>query len=348
MLRVRGEGIIESVCHARIGFIGNPSDGFYGKTIAVIVHNWAARVLLWETPELRIEANRQHDPHEFSSLRDLQQTAQREGYYGGIRLLYATCKRFYDRCLERGILLPARNFTLRYDTDIPRGVGLAGSSAIITATLRALMEFYGIDEDTFVKPLMPNLVLSVERDELGLTAGLQDRVIQVYGGAVYMDFDRERMDQDGHGLYVPLALDLFPNLFIASLKDPSDSSRIHSPIRTRWERGEPEVVAAMEQFAAYAEECREALEARDQQRVFELVNANFDLRRGLYGDEVVGLANIRMIELARTHGAAAKFPGSGGAIIGIYHDDHHFDDLSAAFAAHGFRIVKARIRDEGE
>ena len=41
--------------------------------------------------------------------------------------------------------------------------------------------------------VQPSLVLSVETDELGIVAGLQDRVIQVYEGLVYMDFAREVM-----------------------------------------------------------------------------------------------------------------------------------------------------------
>jgi glucuronokinase len=54
-------------------------------------------------------------------------------------------------------------------------VGLAGSSAIIVATLRCLMEFYDVDIPPEVQP---SLALSVERDELKIGAGLQDRVIQ--------------------------------------------------------------------------------------------------------------------------------------------------------------------------
>ena len=39
--------------------------------------------------------------------------------------------------------------------------------------------------------------------------------------------------------------------------------------------------------------------------------------RSLYGSAALGGANLRMIELARRHGSAAKFPGSGGAIVGL-------------------------------
>ena len=75
--------------------------------------------------------------------------------------------------------LGRRNFTLRYDTNIPRQVGLAGSSAIVTAALRCLMDFYGVTAADVPRHRLPQLVLDVERQELGIQAGLQDRVVQV-------------------------------------------------------------------------------------------------------------------------------------------------------------------------
>ena len=69
---------------------------------------------------------------------------------GGIRLVKATIKKFYDFCArqrqlgEDGYELHDRRFSIRYETNIPRQVGLAGSSAIIVATLRTLMEFYQV------------------------------------------------------------------------------------------------------------------------------------------------------------------------------------------------------------
>jgi len=83
----------------------------------------------------------------------------------------------------------------RYDTNIPRQVGLAGSSAICTACFKALLAFYSLTESEFQKPICPKFVLSVEHDELGINAGLQDRVVQVYGGLVYMDFDQQLMER---------------------------------------------------------------------------------------------------------------------------------------------------------
>lgn len=45
-----------------------------------------------------------------------------EGYYGGVRLLMAIYKVFYNYCKDNGIELHHTNFTLSYDTNIPRQV----------------------------------------------------------------------------------------------------------------------------------------------------------------------------------------------------------------------------------
>lgn len=74
-------------------------------------------------------------------------------------------------------LNPDQNFTLAYDSNIPRQAGLSGSSGIVTAALNCLLKHYQIEDHVPVHD-RPGLVLSAE-NELGITAGLQDRVIQV-------------------------------------------------------------------------------------------------------------------------------------------------------------------------
>ena len=80
-------------------------------------------------------------------------------------------------------------------------MGLAGSSALVTATLRCLMDFFSVSSSDIPKELMPQLILDVEVAELNIQAGLQDRVVQVYEGLVSMDFAEELMASRGHGSY---------------------------------------------------------------------------------------------------------------------------------------------------
>ncbi|PIK45767.1 hypothetical protein BSL78_17372 [Apostichopus japonicus] len=215
------------------------------------------------------------------------------------------------------IALPKRNFTLKYDTNIPRQVGLAGSSAIVTATMQCLMHFFDITDLDMKKPLQPQFILDVEMEELFINAGLQDRVIQVYEGLVYMDFSTEIFKAQGHGDYEPLDMSLLPSMWLAYIRDS-------------------EVMEAMKTFAQLTDQARQALETKDHNKLRELMDRNFDLRRKLYGDDVIGAENLQMVNLARQHGSCAKFPGSGGAVIGFCPDADNLKHLKKAFQSEGF------------
>ncbi len=313
--------VIEQVAWARAGLLGNPSDGYFGKTLSVTLRNFWARVVLYDWPELEIVLSRQ-DRCEFSGIHELVEDVKLNGLYGGLRLVKAAIKVFAEYCAGAGISLPHQNFALRYETCIPRQVGLAGSSAIITAVFRALMRFY---EVPIPDPQLANLVLAAETREIGIAAGLQDRVCQVYGGLVYMDFSRDYFETHGHGRYERLNLDLLPPLYLAFRRSLSQISGIyHSNLRERWERGDPEVVAAMGEFARLAEEGRQALQDGDHQRFSSLMDRNFDLRRSLIRLDPV---NVEMVRRARELGVSAKYAGSGGAIVGVCFEEDRFERL---------------------
>lgn len=329
--------------YARIGFMGNPSDGYFGKTISCTIRNFCAQVTIWESPILRILPSNVLDFMEFRSLEDLREVVERGGYYGRLQLLCATCKKFAEYCQDHDIALADRNFTLEYSTNIPRQVGLGGSSAIITALLQALMEFYNLSYAEIPMPILPNLVLSVETEELSIAAGLQDRVAQVYGNTVYMDFSEDIMLRNGHGNYEYIDSKLMPSLFIAFHEYPSHSGNIHNDVRRRYDLGDPEIVESMRIFGGYAKQAKEALLARDYVTIAALMNSNFDLRRKIFSDEVIGERNIEMIEIARNLGLPAKFCGSGGAIVGMYSDSEQLQQAEKAYRQRGYSFVRPII-----
>ncbi|NOZ22981.1 MAG: GHMP kinase [Planctomycetes bacterium] len=331
--------IIRKHAYARAGLLGNPSDGYFGKTISVIVRNYRATVTLYESPMLEILL-RQEDHSRFGNLAELVEDVRLNGYYGGVRLIKATIKKFADYCAGEGVLIEPKNFTVEYESNIPRQVGLAGSSAIITATLRCLMEFYGVE---VAMPLKPNLILSVETEELGLSAGLQDRVIQVYEGVVYMDFGKHIVKTRGHGHYEAIGPKLLPPLFIAYRTDLSEGSeKVHNDIRARFNKGDRKVVRAMKQFASLAEEGKACLERGDFRELGRLMDANFDLRAGLY---TISERNLDMVQRGRAVGANVKFSGSGGAVIGRYEDERMYKKLVRTYKKGGYHIFKPIVRD---
>ncbi|HXG10198.1 MAG TPA: hypothetical protein VNK04_10445 [Gemmataceae bacterium] len=335
--------ILRRRAYARAGLVGNPSDGYHGRTISISVRNFWAEVVLYEWEDLELVWTEQ-DESRFRSIHHLVRDVKLHGYYGGMRLIKATIKKFAEYCLKQGHALHDRNFSIRYQSNIPRQVGLAGSSAIIVAALRCLSEFYGI---SIPLPVQPSLALAVERDELGITAGLQDRVIQVYEGLVYMDFAKERMTRQcglDCGYYEPLDPALLPPLYVAYSAEQGEPTEVfHNDIRGRFERGEPAVVGAMARCAALAAQAREAILTRDADRLGKLMDENFEQRRSIYR---LPKGQVEMVEVARQVGASANFAGSGGAIVGTYRDEAMFQELHKALGAIGCRVIKPLLVPE--
>lgn len=330
----------ESTAYARAGLVGNPSDGYFGKSISVILRNFAAKVSLYENPHIEVVPSFQ-DRMKYASMEELARDVENNGYYGGIRLMKAAIKRFWHYCQDEGLTLHDRNFSIRYRSTIPRRLGLAGSSALVTATINCLMEFYEID---IPKPLLPGLILSVETEELGIAAGLQDRVVQVYQGVVYMDFQRELMEKQGYGTYEKLPVDSLPPLFVAYREDLGEGSEtIHQNVRERWLCGDPQVLETMDAIAQCAREARDLLLEGRGAEIGPILDRNFDLRCSIFN---VDQPNKDMVARARALGTHAKLAGSGGAVVGIYKDESMYEALVDAYREDGVAVFKPQIEAE--
>lgn len=329
--------IIETYSYPRAAVIGNPSDGYFGKTIAFLFSNFSARVQLYQTPELEIKPQKL-DITNFNSMKELVEDVYFAGYYGGMRLIKGLIKVFYEYCQANNIQLEDKNFTIRYNSNIPLRLGLAGSSAIITASLKAIMQFYKVQ---IPEPIFANLVLAVENDELGISAGLQDRVAQAYECPVFMDFDRDLMESRGYGIYEKISTDKFPPFYIAFRKNLSEGTEVlHNNLKARFEIGDPKVLQAMLRWGQITEEFRQALNDGNYEKMHDLMNENFDLRRKTVR---ISQGNIDMVELARSVGASAKFTGSGGAIIGTYQDEEMFSKLYKKLSEKDIEVLKPNI-----
>lgn len=328
---------VEATAYARAGLVGNPSDGYFGKTISFMVRNFFAKVSLYENAEIELIPS-VRDRSKYGCLDELVDDVKAYGYYGGIRLMKAAIRTFVEHCREQGIPLDDRGFSIRYRSTIPRHVGLAGSSALVTAAMRCLCEFYEVE---IAPEILPGLILSVERDHLGISAGLQDRVIQVYEGCVYMDFDEAYMSEHGHGRYEPIDPDLLPPLYLAYRTSFSEGSQVfHNRIRERWLNGDEDVHNAMREFGDYAAQVRDLLLAGNGADIGPILDANFDRRRSI---SQLDPADVRMVDQARSVGASCKFSGSGGAVVGTYADENMFKALQDVFAGTDILVLKPQI-----
>jgi glucuronokinase len=328
---------IKTRSYPRAALIGNPSDGYNGRTIAFLFSNFSAEVALTESSEINIIPSK-YDYLNYSSIKDLSKDVELYGYYGGIRLIKATIKVFYSYCIENNLSLDNRNFTIQYHSDIPFGLGLAGSSAIIMACMRALMKFFYIE---IQKPILANLVWAVENNELKIAAGLQDRVAQAYEAPVFMDFSKEFMDKQGYGYYETFSSDLLPDLYIAYRTDLAEGSEVvHNSFRERYNYNDPTVLKAIEQWSGLTLEVKRMLFQGQKEAIGLLLNRNFDIRKNVMQ---LSQRNIEMVEAARAVGASAKFTGSGGAIIGTYENEEMFQRLCVKLKSMKVDVIKPKV-----
>jgi glucuronokinase len=291
-------GVAERIGHgtapARAALAGNPSDGYGGAVLAVALPEFCAHATV------RLDDRRAPDRDE-------------QGH-----LIIATVARF---ARETDIDAPC---AVRWQTAIPRSVGLGGSSAIVIATLRALCQLHDI---SFSHDQLAGLALAIEVEELGIAGGLQDRVAQAHGGLTFMDFTAAGPGR-GHGCYEPLDPALLPPLLICWLADAaSDSGPIHSDLRDRFTRGDRLVHDGLAAAARAARDAHVALLAGDWGAFAQAVDATFDARRRMM---VLDPRHVEMVMLARSAGAAANYTGSGGAIVAVCKDEAHREEAAAA------------------
>ncbi|HEY2437733.1 MAG TPA: hypothetical protein VGH93_11175, partial [Solirubrobacteraceae bacterium] len=179
------EASAQGLACARAALAGNPSDGYGGAVLAVTV------------PPLRAEATvRLLEDHAATRRAPIASCT----IDPPSELVEATVRRFV-RTFAPGAAAAA----VRWRTSVPRGVGLGGSSAIVISTLRALCELHGVG---LAPEELASFALEVETEELGIAAGLQDRVAQAHGGLTFMEFGGDRR-------YEPLPPDLLAPLLIA-------------------------------------------------------------------------------------------------------------------------------------
>jgi len=329
--------LISTTVPSRVGILGNPSDGYGGRTLALAVPHFSATVDLEEADRLEIVVNFDDEPT-WDSVGDLVDRVDCHGYGTGPQLLAATVRTFADvasfEVASGADVSPvlsgfgSARFRLTYRTSIPRQVGLAGSSALVIAALRCLAEFTGLDIPDHI---LPSVALRVETEQLGVTAGLQDRVVQTYGGLVAMHFGEMETDARfgvTHGEYHRVDADHLPPLFVAyreAAAEPSD--QFHRVLRRRFEDGDATIRDVLHHLAGLALEGEAALRWKDPGRFAALIAGNMRLRRQLGR---IAESQLELVDLADTCDAAATFAGSGGAIVGAYDDDEHLARIAAA------------------
>ncbi len=317
---IKGEG------YARAGLVGHPSDNFPefghpGAVLAMTVPNFSCMVEVWESPELTI----QHHDRKFAHWRDLLAHSAKYGIFDEEPFLRGGLSVFAKYCKQHGLLRRLRtNVTIQLArTNIPRQLGLSGSSAIVTATIQALMAFYGMTTREIPLSVQGWLILEAER-EAAMKGGLQDKMTQAFGAAghhlLQMHFPVELRDRpEGQaGIYQPLDAKLLPRL--AMIYTNQAAKRSHS-VHSRWDvlfrNAKSRFLSAVKELPTLVDKAVKALQHRDTKTFGKVLERGFELRLATCGTSE---ADMRVHQFCCEHGLPSNQTGSGGAAILVYED----------------------------
>jgi galactokinase/mevalonate kinase-like predicted kinase len=210
---------------------------------------------------------------------------------------------------------------MAYASEIPLQSGLAGSTALVVAALRACLDWLGRRVDPYT---LAEMARQVERTQMGVQCGYVDQYMCVFGGLQYVDLRGKALEPPAAGKG-PLATveplgRLVPEypwvLGFTGVRHSSDS--VHRPIRERWLAGEAEVVAAYTRVAEIGLLGKAALVRGDLAELGALMNENHAIQRDLGGS---GASNEALIEAALAAGAlGAKLAGAGdgGTVVALW------------------------------
>ena len=221
-------------------------------------------------------------------------------------------------------------FGLRHVTNIPMQLGFAGSSALVMAALRVLAKVHNFK---WTWRSLADATLAAESEFLDIIAGPMDRWIQAQEKFIWMNFSKIKTKT------LPLKkLPSFRIFFSSKPGDPSGS--VHAPVMARWKRGDPFVKKVMDEYGIIVEKGLEALMSGDLLCLAECMDRNFELRSSLFP---ISNDDQEIINLCRSHGAAAKLCGSGGAIIALMRGKQEWINLEEEAKNKGISVAEPQL-----
>lgn len=286
--------VIVASAPGRAGIIGNPTDGYGGSMIACSIAG-RARVEIRPSERLVVQYGESEQvlvwENDFQPKKDCFDIVRAVLRYFGLRNLKAR---------------------ISLSTDIPVRAGLAGSTAMLSAVLAAVLRLTG---QRVSKHYFAELNRTIELHHMKTHCGYQDAYMTTFGGLNYLDFRAKEnyrtLENEVYATVEPLADHVSELPFVVAHTGVQHSSGdFHKPIRDRWLEGEAAVVRGYEEIAQLACEGKRALIEGDWDTLAYLMNENHRMQDSISPS---GEANNYLIRMALANGAsAAKLAGAGG------------------------------------
>jgi galactokinase/mevalonate kinase-like predicted kinase len=286
--------MIKVTAPGRAGIIGNPTDGYGGSLISCSIKN-RAEVTIQSDKGLILESENRR--------KELIWRNDYENKQDEFDII---------RCVLRFLRLYNLKARITFKSNIPVQAGLAGSTALLSCVLSAVLAYTGIKINIYE---LAEMNRTIELNYLKCQCGYQDAYMTTFGGLCYLDFRGKEYYKD----YLEEIYAVVENIS-SYVKDlpfvivhtgiKHNSGDFHKPLRERWLDGDEAVIKGYKEIACIAREGKKALIKQNWEELAYLMNQNHKIQSSL---AFSGEQNEYMIKIAKENGAlAAKLAGAGG------------------------------------
>ena len=194
-------------------------------------------------------------------------------------------------------------------SDAPPGSGLGSSSAMIVALCAALARFGGHEMSMYD---LADLAYEIERDDLGITGGMQDQFAATFGGFNFIEFAASGVVVNPLRMSDSTLNELHYHLSLCYTGATRVSSNILAEQTRRVEDNNEEALLALHQIRSLTIDLKRVLLRNDLVRFGELLHESWLCKRQL-ASSITNAQIDAMYDAARTAGAwGGKILGAGG------------------------------------
>jgi D-glycero-alpha-D-manno-heptose-7-phosphate kinase len=229
-------------------------------------------------------------------------------------------------------------------SDVPPGSGLGSSSTMMVALTGLLAEHHGMPLDEYETARMAH---AIERDDLGISGGLQDHYAATFGGFNFIEFG-ERVIVNPLRMREEVMHELELSLMLCFTDITRASSRVIDDQSARVTSGSPDTIAGLQAQRELAVTMKSALLRGELREFGALLDDSWKQKQRL--SPLISNSRIEeLYELAKQNGAlGGKVTGAGGGgFILFYCDFPSKHRVAQALENAGASIMEFSFDEDG-
>lgn len=223
-------------------------------------------------------------------------------YDGNLDLVKAVIRRLNRNNSHQG-------FDIFLHSDAPPGSGLGSSSAVMVALIGLFKHWLNLPLSNYE---IADLAFEIERVDLAIEGGKQDQYAATFGGFNFIEFSCKSTIVNPLRVPAEVLNELHHNLLLAYTGRTRLSGKIISTQVKRYQDGESEAIAAMEELKQIASELKNALLQNRLDDFGALLHQAWVSKKKM-ARQITDTQIDKLYECARNNGAlGGKILGAGG------------------------------------